>query len=147
MEDVLKKIRVFFFKTGPSIFNCLFVDFFKSECNNCNIKKNQYKTILILKNHGPKSMTDLCSMLHLEKGSLTTIIDHLTQQGYVVRIKDEKDRRKYLINLTSKGMEFAEYQLNRLNEHLNEKFKNLSKDDMNKFLDAIETFEYILNKL
>lgn len=147
MEGKLIKIRKFFLKTMPNMRNYLFIDFLRRESSLHELNKNQHKTILILKNHGPKSMTELCSMLQLEKGSFTTIIDYLTQKEYVMRTKDEKDRRKYVIKLTEIGNQFAEEQTHKLNQHLMHKFHKLSKENMEKFLDAIEILEEISNEL
>ncbi|TCO79803.1 MarR family winged helix-turn-helix transcriptional regulator [Marinisporobacter balticus] len=147
MEDKWERIGKFFFKTMSDMRNYLFIDFFKKECATYGINKNQYKTILMLKHHGSKSMTALCSMLQLEKGSFTTIIDYLTEKGYVIRTKDEKDRRKYLIKLTEVGDRFAEVQKNKLDQHLSNKLDNLSRDDMKRFVDAIKILEEISKKL
>lgn len=45
-------------------------------------------------------MTDLCSKLNIEKGSLTSMVDDLTDKKYVTRKRDLVDRRKYLIDIT-----------------------------------------------
>ncbi|QXM05581.1 MarR family winged helix-turn-helix transcriptional regulator [Crassaminicella indica] len=147
MEDNLIEIKQFFFKTMPNIRKHLLIDFFKKECSVYDMNKNQYKTILILKNHGLKSMTELCSMLQLEKGSFTTIVDVLTEKGYVIRTKDEKDRRKHVIQLTEKGIEFADGQINKWNEHLMRKLDKLSKEEQDRFLDAMKALDDISNKL
>ncbi|MCT4620053.1 MAG: MarR family transcriptional regulator [Marinisporobacter sp.] len=147
MEGELREIRKFFFKTMGHMRNHLFMDFFKRECTMCKINKNQHKTIMILRSQGPKSMTTLCSMLQLEKGSFTTIIDVLTEKGYVIRTKDEKDRRKHVIQLTQNGIDFANGQIDKLNEHLMKKLDELSEEEMKKFLEAIKLLEEISNKL
>ncbi|QZY53702.1 MarR family winged helix-turn-helix transcriptional regulator [Crassaminicella profunda] len=147
MEGELREIRKFFFKTMAKMRNYLFMDFFKRECAMHKMNKNQHKTVMILKNHGPKSMTELCSMIQLEKGSFTTVIDVLTEKGYVIRTKDEKDRRKHVIQLTKNGIYFADEQIYKLNEHLMKKLDKLSEEEMHGFLEAIKTLEKISNKL
>jgi DNA-binding MarR family transcriptional regulator len=147
VEGELREIRKFFFRTMGHMRKHLFMDFFKKECTMCKMNKTQHKTVMILRSQGSKSMTELCSMLQLEKGSFTTIIDVLTEKGYVIRTKDEKDRRKHVIQLTQNGINFANGQINKLNEHLMKKLDKLSEDEMVKFLEAMKTLEEISNKL
>lgn len=147
MKGDLIEIKKFFFKTMSNIRNNLFLDFFKEKRSACEMNKNQYKTILILKHHGHKSMTELCGMLQIEKGSCTTIIDILTEKGYTMRTRDEKDRRKYVIKLTEKGIEYADEQINKLDQHLMKKINKLSEAEINEFVEAIKTLEKIAKKL
>ena len=46
-------------------------------------------------------MTALCNRLNIEKGSLTSMIDDLTEKGYVMKERDIVDRRKYLISIVN----------------------------------------------
>ncbi len=147
METVLNKMKSFVFTVLPKMHERLLIHYFKDECNLCNMNKNQYKTLMILKNSGEKSMTDLGKILHLEKGSLTTIIDTLTEDGYVVRSQDKKDRRKYVIKLTEKGVQFTQIQMSKFGIFLEGKLEKLSLEDKEKLLEAITIIEDITNKL
>lgn len=91
-------------------------------------------------------MTDLCSKLNIEKGSLTSMVDDLTEKGYVFRERDLGDRRKYLITITEKGEEIAIDFIIKLSEKLEEKLSKLNEEDRKKYIEAIDTLQYILSK-
>lgn len=101
---------------------------------------------MFVKNYGAISMTDLCAKLNIEKGSLTSMVDDLTEKGYVIRERDLTDRRKYLITITDRGVDLASDFMGKLSYNLEEKFTKLSEDDRNKYMEAINTLQYILSK-
>ncbi|WGX75579.1 MarR family transcriptional regulator [Paraclostridium bifermentans] len=91
-------------------------------------------------------MTDLCEKLNIEKGSLTTMVDDLTKKGYLTRTRDSRDRRKYILNLTTSGEEIAKDFLEALGTRLESRFLELNEEDRNKFMDSIKNLEEILIK-
>ena len=99
-----------------------------------------------MRNYGEISMTELCSKLNIEKGSLTSMIDDLSDKGYVYREKNLKDRRKYMIIITEEGKKIAADFTERLSNDLEEKFFKLNDEDRKKYLEAIETLDTLLNK-
>lgn len=91
-------------------------------------------------------MTELCAKLNIEKGSLTSMIDDLTKKGYVYREKDLADRRKYMIVITEAGEKLAVDFTSKLSNDLEQKLFKLDEDDREKYQEALETLQYILNK-
>ena len=91
-------------------------------------------------------MTDLCEKLNIEKGSLTTMVDDLNKKGYLTRTRDSRDRRKYILNLTSEGDNIAKDFLEELGDKLEKKFLELDKNDREKFMVSIKNLEDILVK-
>jgi DNA-binding MarR family transcriptional regulator len=57
---------------------------------------------------GPIGMAALGRTLHLEKSSLTGLIDRVERRGLVARAPDEHDRRALKVSLTSHGTDIAE---------------------------------------
>lgn len=51
------------------------------------------------------TMTELSRFLMVSNGNVTGIVDRLVQEGLVVRVPDEKDRRATFVRLTPKGIE------------------------------------------
>jgi DNA-binding MarR family transcriptional regulator len=56
---------------------------------------------------GPVGMTELSRLLHLEKSSLTGLVDRVERRGLVARTRDSRDRRACRIELTSQGARLA----------------------------------------
>jgi DNA-binding MarR family transcriptional regulator len=57
---------------------------------------------------GPIGMAALGRVLHLEKSSLTGLIDRVERRGLVARVPDEHDRRALRVGLTGHGTDIAE---------------------------------------
>jgi DNA-binding MarR family transcriptional regulator len=68
----------------------------------------QQMQLLCLLVGGPVGMTELSRLLHLEKSSLTGMVDRVERRGLVARTPHSHDRRACLIALTKRGAELAE---------------------------------------
>ena len=145
MQCIVSDTIGFISKTFPKIYSSLYLDYLKQYSTGYNVNKTQLRALMFINNYGAISMTDLCSKLNIEKGSLTSMVDDLTNKGYVVREKDLADRRKYLINITDEGVGLASDFMNKLSFNLEEKFFKLSVEDRTKYVEAINTLQNILN--
>jgi DNA-binding MarR family transcriptional regulator len=56
---------------------------------------------------GPVGMADLGRQLHLEKSSLTGLVDRAERRGLVTRVRNSCDRRAYQVALTDEGTQLA----------------------------------------
>ncbi|MEQ4716943.1 MarR family transcriptional regulator [Nonomuraea sp. B19D2] len=63
----------------------------------------QQAQLLCLLIDGPVGMTELTRALHLEKSSLTGLVDRAEKRGLVTRTRDSRDRRACRIELTPDG--------------------------------------------
>jgi len=144
MKKLVNETITFVSKTLPEIYSTLYLDFLKEYSPNYDVNKTQLRALIFIKNNGPKSMTELCFKLNIEKGSLTSMIDDLTNKGYVVRERDLNDRRKYLINLTDNGNKVAEECLDKLIDGLGEKLSKLSEKDRIDYIESIIKIQEII---
>lgn len=140
----------FLVKSLPKIYNDFYLEYIKLFIQDKDINKTQIRAITFINNYGSISMTNLCSMLNIEKGSLTSMIDDLTDKGYLIRIKDKKDRRKFNIALTRKGELLSEEFIEFLKESIGEKISKIDISDLELFINSlkiiIETMENIDKK-
>lgn len=67
----------------------------------------QQATLLCRLAEGPVGMTELTRMLHLEKSSLTGLVDRVERRGLVARTPHSCDRRAHLVVLTPQGARAA----------------------------------------
>jgi DNA-binding MarR family transcriptional regulator len=56
---------------------------------------------------GPVGMTELTGLLHVERSSLTGLVDRVERRGLVKRVQDPSDRRAFQIALTPTGTRLA----------------------------------------
>ncbi|MBS5858165.1 MAG: transcriptional regulator [Clostridium sp.] len=141
MYIMVKQTINFLSNTFPEIYSNFYLNYLKQYSEIHNIKKTELKALVFLKGNEKINMTELCSKLNIEKGSLTSLIDNLSKKGYVCRKKTIKDRRKYIIVLTEQGNEIAIDFIEKLSTNLEKKFKKLNKKDRNNYLVAIKVLE------
>ena len=146
MNEIIKDIIDFVSKTFPKMHSSLYLESLKEYAANTNVNRTQLRALVFINNNGEITMTDLCEKLNIEKGSLTTMVDDLTKKGYLTRTRDSRDRRKYILNLTTSGEEIAKDFLETLGERLESKFVELNEEDRKKFMESIKNLEQILIK-
>lgn len=146
MKCIVTDTISFLSNTFPKIYSSLYLNYLKQYSGLYNVNKTQLRALVFMKNYGEISMTELCAKLNIEKGSLTSMIDDLSKKGYVYREKNLKDRRKYMIVITEEGNKIASDFTQKLSNDLEEKFFKLNNEDREKYLEAIETLETLLNK-
>jgi DNA-binding MarR family transcriptional regulator len=67
---------------------------------------------------GPVGMTELRQFLHLEKSSLTGLVDRVERRGLVERLRPSHDRRACDIALTNQGRRLANATHRAISERL-----------------------------
>ena len=146
MKCIVTDTISFLSNTFPKMYSSLYLNYLKQYSGLYDVNKTQLRALVFMRNYGEISMTELCAKLNIEKGSLTSMIDDLSKKGYVYREKNLKDRRKYMIVITEEGKQIAADFTEKLSNDLEEKFFKLNTEDREKYLDAIETLETLLNK-
>ncbi|WP_221891090.1 MarR family winged helix-turn-helix transcriptional regulator [Microbispora sp. KK1-11] len=68
----------------------------------------QQAQLLCVLTGGPIGMTELSRLLHLEKSSLTGLVDRVERRGFVTRVSHPRDRRACRISLTPEGARLGE---------------------------------------
>lgn len=67
----------------------------------------QQAQLLCVLLRGPVGMAELGGSLHLEKSSMTGLVDRAERRGIVTRVRDSRDRRVCQVALTEQGVELA----------------------------------------
>lgn len=82
----------------------LYTPFFKP----LGITYTQYIVFLTLWEKDDVSVSDLCSRLYLDSGTLTPLLKKMEKDGYIHRRRSEEDERIVKITLTEKGRQMEE---------------------------------------
>ncbi len=112
-----------------------------------NLNKNQNKAIMIIGASDDIMPTTLGKCLDLQKGSLTSMIDALEKEDLVCRRGDPEDRRKTLISLTDKGVEYRKLFMEELEESASEILNKLEGVEIDTYQESLKTILCILKKL
>lgn len=84
--------------TGKSFLHLL-----NEKLSYLDIDRDYYALILIEMGGGNLTQNELAGKLETDKVTVVRIVDYLTSKGYVERIEDDTDKRKYRLTLTSKA--------------------------------------------
>lgn len=82
-------------------------------------------TMALLDQHGQLMPTELAAMEHITTQSMSQVLAHLQELGFIIRTASETDKRKVLISLSPLGTETLHRVRNEREEWLNKALNEL----------------------
>ncbi len=112
-----------------------------------HFNKNHIRALFLLSNKGNMISSQLGKLIGLERGSVTTLVKHLMQEGYVAKEQCEVDKRKQFLVITYKGKSMVE-EIDKLYiKEVKSAFEKLSEDELDKFIKSLDSLTKIIKKL
>ncbi|MBT3938148.1 MAG: winged helix-turn-helix transcriptional regulator [Pelagibacterales bacterium] len=87
-------------------------------------------------------MTEISGALKVSNGNITGIIDRLVQDGHVLRVAVEGDRRTNLVSLTNKGKNQFEEYANAHESWINIILEKLSEQEAQDLINLLDIISY-----
>jgi MarR family transcriptional regulator, transcriptional regulator for hemolysin len=84
----------------------MFLTVLNKYLDNVDIDRYYYPILLIEANSSKLTQQELARKLGCDKVQVVRIIDYLSEKGYVTRVKNTQDRRKYGLEVTEKAKKF-----------------------------------------
>jgi len=109
--------------------------------------KNQGLALMMLTHRGAMLPSFLGSCLNMQKGSLTSLVDTLEDQGFVTRVPDEKDRRKTWVQITELGVRQGNQHRSLLKHVIEQKLVELSPQEQESICSNMQAVTDILQGL
>ena len=113
-----------------------------------NIGQGQFMFLLELYINDGRNQEELSKILKIDKGTTARAIKKLEEEGYIIRCKDENDKRSNIIYLTQKGKDIKDniYSVldeweRKINEHLDDNERELMIDLLKKVCSNIDVQE------
>ncbi|WP_207429119.1 MarR family winged helix-turn-helix transcriptional regulator [Pedobacter sp. SYSU D00535] len=117
-----------------------YLSVFSQQTKGLDIDRYQYVLVVIDDQLQPPTQKALAEHFEVDKSFMVTMINYLSEKGYVYREQNESDKRQQLIKLTEKGKE-AVPVIRAVVEDLNRKsLEHLT-------IKQIETFMEVLNRI
>lgn len=104
-----------------------------------NLNETHAKILLFVYKHKQRQMSKINSYIGIQKGAFTTSVDILVEKGYVLKIKDEKDKRSTNLELTEKGVEMAIKLEENLYDSINDMFNSIDESEKKEVDTAVKT--------
>ena len=120
--------------------------------DNCGITEttlnhSHFQIMTVLKEEGPLPISEVAKKLFISTPNMTKLLNKLIDEGMVIRIPDEKDRRIININLTEKGDKYVEDIFFMIHSSLKNKLSDLSSDKIDKLNESLITLKELLNEI
>lgn len=94
-----------------------------------HLTETQFAVLEMLYHKGELCIQDVVDKLLSTSGNVTVVIQNLVKEGYVVRVSDLHDRRRYLLSLTEKGYNLIEKIFPEYLAFLSERMGGLSSSE------------------
>jgi DNA-binding MarR family transcriptional regulator len=120
-------------QTAGRIFNKLLK---KDQIEEINSAQGRILFVLWEKDNIP--ISELSKKTQLEKSTLTSMLDKLENDGFIIRLPSKEDRRKILIQRTEKDKQFQEKYLAISDEMNNLFYKNFSELEIDLFEKSLQ---------
>lgn len=128
--EVGYKFREMMFKLNPTIF--------RSELTLTQLTALQYIC------HTPNiTLKDLAEKLVIAQSSASELVDRLVKMKYVERKISPEDRRKIILNLSSKGKKFIEQHIEENRDFFERLLNKLSIEEQREYLHSMKKFYQI----
>lgn len=102
------------------------------ELNKGNVSYAQFFLLGYLANESFLTMTDISKKMGHSTAAATGLVDRLEKLGYVERLHASEDRRKVMVQITSKGVELV----NRMREEIVGMMDGLDKNDQEALINS-----------
>lgn len=107
---------------------------------------SQFMVLKRISDHGRITVSGMAEDLMVSLSAVTALIDRLYKAGYVVRIRDEEDRRLVWLELTDKGSEVLTICHEARWQVIEKYFKQLPEEDLQELLRIYEKLHSIIIK-
>ncbi len=85
-------------------------------------------------------VTDISEMFDIKKSTASGYVDNLEKKGYVLRVKDEANRRNTYVVPTEKGKRWLQTKEEVLAGYVKKHMANLTVEEQRTFLGLLEKF-------
>lgn len=93
---------------------------------------------------GSLSLGDLSRRMFINPSTITGVVDRLEKKEYVLRVRNEKDRRVVKVQLTPKGERLARRTPNPIQGKMIYGLKKLKKDELSSIYKSVEKLVEIM---
>ncbi|MHA1962260.1 MAG: MarR family winged helix-turn-helix transcriptional regulator, partial [Candidatus Thorarchaeota archaeon] len=88
--------------------------------------------------------TNLVKVLDIDPAYLSRILSAFEKEGFIEKVRSEKDNRQRILRLTAKGGESYKELNERASEEIREMLAKISSEDQSRFLSATSAIQAIL---
>lgn len=107
---------------------------------------SQFNTLLEIDKAGTLTMNELSDKMNLNTSTMTRILDNLVRDKYLLRDRDESDRRIVVVSLTESGREMALKLRDSVNSYYRKIIENIPEGQLNSVLGSVNVLQKAFEK-
>lgn len=111
-----------------------------------DVSVNEAHTVDAIGVYVSKTMSAVAEKLDITMGTLTVAINHLVKKGYVNKVRNESDKRIFMLSLTEKGKELYKAHQRFHFELVKSLIVDLSDYEADMFIEALSSLNQFLKK-
>jgi DNA-binding MarR family transcriptional regulator len=98
----------------------------------------QFFILQLLHNEGRSTVSSLAEEMAVKPSAITAMIDRLLKQGYVLRDRDEQDRRVVFVQISEAGRGILEETLQKRKKILAQYLSHLEREELESLISIYE---------
>lgn len=102
--------------------------------------------VCLLESKGLNNATNIAQLIGITPGSLTAAVKVLVVKGYLIRMRDEQDKRRVRIEATALGRRANQHHKGFYSEMIDYLTKSLSTDDLMAIARGIKTLDGFISE-
>ena len=107
---------------------------------------SQCYTLLEINKSGSLSMNEISEKMNLNSSTMTRILDKLVRDKYILRSRDESDKRIVIVTLTEKGIEAADKLNKTVKEYYKKIIENIPEGEVEAVLKSVNILQKAFEK-
>lgn len=116
------------------------------EClKESGLTHQQVIVVKLLAHNGALTVSDLCRMMSLSKGTVSGMLTRLTDRGYIEKYKKEDDLRNTYVRFTKMGRNFALEFRDQMTSSFDGIFSESSEEDLVEIEASLRKLALMLN--
>lgn len=116
--------------------------------NNTNLNRLELEIIYLLSHYDDiTTLTDICRYTQMNKGHMSTTLDNLVKQGYVICRRDDKDRRYVKYELTDASEQICQEMENLWSALTDKVVEGIDEESLAVFNSVSEQISHNIDKL
>ncbi|UOR10243.1 MarR family winged helix-turn-helix transcriptional regulator [Halobacillus amylolyticus] len=112
-----------------------------------DLHHTHFHILNIIADAGSIRTTEIGKKLAIRKSNLTPLLNKLITKKFILRIRDNQDRRVIYIEVTEEGKNFLAEKKGILQEEVKERLAKLDLEDQRKLQEAVFNLNSVLEKL
>ena len=97
-------------------------------------------TIFMVMHNKKVQMKDIANTFNVSNSTVTDYVDYLENKGFVIRVRNDKDRREVHIELTEKGQNWVLHSQKITQDFLDQHLSRLTPEERKQFISLIHKF-------